>query len=264
MFAFFKDIYLNKRLVLSLAWTDFKARYAGSFLGIFWAFINPLVTIFIYWFVFGVGLKAGSTDGGYPFIVYLVTGIVAWFFFSDTIMNATNSFREYSYLVKKVVFNIRILPTVKLVANLFTHLFFIAITVILCALYGYYPGPHLIMIVYFLFALIMFLTGVTWITSSIQPFMPDMIQFISVSLQAIMWSCPILYSPSIFSPTIQGILRLNPLYYIVMGYRSSFLGDEWFILRWKMGLYFWAWTIAMLWIGSKLYNGLSQHFSDVL
>ena len=161
MLTFFKEIYHNKRLVINLAWTDFKARYAGSFLGIFWAFINPMVTIALYWFIFDVGLKAAATDGGYPFIIYLITGIIAWFFLSDTIVNATNCYREYSYLVKKVVFNIRILPTVKLVANLFTHLFFIVITLAICTLYGYYPTLYTLQLVYYLFCLIMFLTGVT-------------------------------------------------------------------------------------------------------
>lgn len=264
MIAFFKDIYQNKRLIFNLAWADFKARYAGSFLGIFWAFINPLVTIAVYWFVFDVGLKAGATDGGYPFIIYLLTGIIAWFFLSDTIVNATNAFREYSYLVKKVVFNIRILPTVKLLANMFTHLFFIAVTTIICALYGYLPTLHWIQIIYYLFALVMFLTGATWITSSIQPFVPDIVQFINVFLQVLMWGTPILYSPSVFPETIQFVLKLNPLYYIVQGYRNSFLSDGWIIYHWRMGIYFWVFTLAMLWLGSRLYNNLSQHFSDVL
>ncbi len=264
MFAFFKDIYNNRRLILDLAWTDFKARYAGSFLGIFWAFINPLVTISVYWFVFDIGLKAGRTDGGYPFIIYLITGIIAWFFVGDTVVNATNCFREYSYLVKKVVFNIRILPTVKLVSNLFTHLFFILLAIAVCALYGYYPTLHLIQIFYFLGGLILLLTGVTWLTSSIQPFLPDTLQFINVALQVLMWMTPILYSPSVFSPTVQFLLKINPLYYIVEGYRQSFLSNGWIINHWRQGIYFWIATVFLLWLGAKTYNSLSQHFSDVL
>lgn len=264
MLTFFKDIYHNRRLLFNFSWTDFKARYAGSFLGIFWAFINPLVTIAVYWFVFDKGLKAGATDGGYPFIIYLITGIIAWFFFSDTIMNATNCFRDYSYLVKKVVFDIRILPTAKLLSNLYTHLFFIALTVVICALYGYLPTWHLLQIVYYLLCLILLLTGITWITSSIQPFFSDTLQFINVFLQVLMWGTPILYSVSVFSPTIQKILKFNPLYYIVQGYRDSFLSIAWISDHWKMGIYFWIWTIALLFIGAKVYNRLHTHFSDVL
>lgn len=264
MLTFFKDIYKNRSLLFNFAWNDFKARYAGSFLGIFWAFIQPLVTIAVYWFVFDIGLKAGATDGGYPFIVFLVTGIIVWFYFSESIINCTNCYRDYSYLVKKVVFNIRILPTSKLIANIYPHIFFIGLALVLCAVYGYYPTLYTLQIFYYLGGLLLFLTGLTWITSSIQPFFPDALQFINVTLQVVMWATPILYSPTIFPPKVQILLRFNPLYYIVDGYRSAFLSTHWFWSTWKIGLYFWAVTILLLWIGSKAYNNLSQHFSDVL
>lgn len=264
MIQFFKDIYHNRELLLNFSWNDFKARYAGSFLGVFWAFINPMVTIGVYWFVFGVGLKAGMTDGNVPFVVYLVTGIIMWFFFSDTIMSATNCFRDYSYLVKKVVFNIRILPTSKLMANLYTHLFFILIAFIVCALYGIYPTLMALQIIYYLFCVIMLLTGITWITASVQPFFSDMSQIINVILQVLMWGTPILWSLSAFPASFTKYFKLNPLFYIVQGYRDSFLGTGWFWDYWKMGLYYWAITIILLFIGSKTYNRLRPHFSDVL
>ena len=114
LYLFMKDIYQNRKLLLQFSINDFKSRYAGSFLGILWAFINPLFTVLIYWLVFGVGLKAQMIDAKYPFIVYLVTGMIPWFFFSDAFASTTVVFREYTYLVKKVVFNIRILPTTKI------------------------------------------------------------------------------------------------------------------------------------------------------
>ncbi len=264
MLTFFKDIYRNKRLILSLSWNDFKARFAGSFLGVFWAFINPMVTIGVYWFVFGIGLKAGMTDGNIPFVVYLVTGIICWFFFSDTVASASGCFRDYSYLVKKVVFNIRILPTVKMMSNLYTHLFFIVIAFIVCALYGIMPTVRAIQIIYYLFCLIMIVTGITWITSSIQPFFPDMTQIIGVVLQLLMWGSPILWSLSAFPPSYTKYFKLNPLFYIVQGYRDSFLGGGWFFEYPKLTIYFWVWTIALLWIGGKTYERLRPHFSDVL
>lgn len=103
------ELYQNRKLVLSLAKNDFKTKYAGSYLGIVWAFIQPIVTILVYWFVFSVGLKAGTVSD-YPFVLYLVSGIVPWFFFQDALNGGTNALIEYNYLVKKVVFKISILP----------------------------------------------------------------------------------------------------------------------------------------------------------
>lgn len=264
LFSFIMDIYRNKKLILQFSINDFKARYAGSFFGIFWAFINPLVTVLTYWFVFGYGIKAGLTDGKYPFIVFLITGIVPWFFFSDSLTSATNVFREYTYLVKKVVFNIRILPTTKILANLYTHLFFIFITLVICILNGFAPTLQTLQLFYYLICLGAFLTGLTWITTSIQPFLPDVMQFISIILQTVMWTLPVLWSPSQFSPKVVQFLKFNPLYYVIQGYRESFLSEGWFWEHWALGLYFWIFTLGMLLIGSIIFKRLKPHFSDVL
>ena len=100
IFSLPMDIYKNRRLVAKLAKNDFKTRYAGSYLGIVWAFIQPVITILVYWFVFSVGFRSGTGDLGVPFVLYLVAGIVPWFFFQDALMGGTNSLLEYNYLVK--------------------------------------------------------------------------------------------------------------------------------------------------------------------
>lgn len=118
------ELYHNKRLILSLSRNDFKTKYAGSYLGIVWAFIQPVVTIMVYWFVFTIGLKAGDM-AEYPFVLYLISGIIPWFFFQDALNGGTNALMEYNYLVKKVVFKISILPIVKVLSALFVHAFFV-------------------------------------------------------------------------------------------------------------------------------------------
>ena len=83
------ELLQNRKLILSLAKNDFKTKYAGSYLGIVWAFVQPVVTILVYWFVFSVGLKAGNVSD-YPFVLYLVSGIVPWFFFQDALNGVGN------------------------------------------------------------------------------------------------------------------------------------------------------------------------------
>lgn len=265
-FKLFKEIYINKRLLIQFSINDFKSRYAGSFLGILWAFVNPLVMVITYWFVFGMIFKS-TVPSGYPTIVNLLTGLVCWFFFSDVLSSATGVFREYSYLVKKVVFNIDILPTAKLVSNFFTHLFFLVIAFAVTIGYGYYPTVQTTQLLYFIFCLAMFLTGLTWLTSSIQPFFPDISQLIGVIMQALMWSVPVLWAPETLSghPMIMKILKINPMYYIVEGYRSSFLSQGWFWQEHPLQtIYFWIITILLLIIGALTFKRLKPHFSDVL
>ena len=90
--------------------------------GVIWGFIQPLVTIAVYWFVFQVGFRSGDV-GDKPFVLWFIAGIIPWFFFSEALSSTTNVFLEYSYLVKKVVFKIEILPVVKIVSALFVHCF---------------------------------------------------------------------------------------------------------------------------------------------
>ena len=84
------ELLQNRKLIMNLAKNDFKTKYAGSYLGIVWAFVQPIVTILVYWFVFSVGLKAGNVSD-YPFVLYLVSGIVPWFFFQDALNGGTNA-----------------------------------------------------------------------------------------------------------------------------------------------------------------------------
>ena len=80
-----KEVYQNRKLLWNLSKNDFKTKFAGSYLGIIWAFIQPIVTVVVYWFVFEKGLKAGgiNTRAGIdvPFVLWLVAGLVPWFFF---------------------------------------------------------------------------------------------------------------------------------------------------------------------------------------
>lgn len=260
-----RDLFSERRLLISFSINDFKSRYADSLLGIIWAFISPLVMVGTYWFVFTFGIRPGAT-GDYPFLVYLITGIIPWFFFSDVLASTTGVFRDYSYLVKKVVFNIRLLPTSKLLSNMITHLFFIIVAFLLVTLHGIYPTLKIIQLVYYLFAMSAFLTGITWITSSVQPFFPDISQIIGLIMQVLMWSVPILWSPltTSFSPIVLKILKLNPMYYIIVGYRDSFLGEAWFWNHPWQTLYFWVLTFILLLLGANIFKRLRPHFSDVL
>ena len=144
-------------MVINLSKNDFKTRFAGSFLGIFWAFVQPIVTVILYWFVFEKGLRANGVDMksgiSVPYVLWLIAGLVPWFFFSEALSSGTNALVEYSYLVKKVVFKISILPIVKVVSALFVHIFFIVFMLVLYSCYGFLPDLYTLQIVYYSFAM---------------------------------------------------------------------------------------------------------------
>ncbi len=263
VFAFLKDIIKSRRLIFELAKKDLKNRYLGSYLGIIWAFVQPMVTILIFWFVFQVGFKSAPV-GDFPFVLWLICGMVPWFFFSDGLQSATNSVLDNSYLVKKVVFRVSSLPIIRILSSLFIHLFFIVIIFVMFFAYGYKPSIYNIQVVYYLFATIILVLGLSWITSSIVVFLRDFGQIVSIIIQFGFWLTPIFWSFNIMPEKYHFLFKINPIYYIVQGYRDTFINHIWFWQHYNMTISFWVITLGLFFSGVILFKRLRPHFADVL
>ena len=99
-----KDHLQYRHQIFKLAIADLKKTYRGAALGWMWAIIKPAVTIFVYWFTFEIGLRAGKAVNGFPFFLWLLAGVIPWFYMSSMITSGTDSIRRYSYLVTKMKF----------------------------------------------------------------------------------------------------------------------------------------------------------------
>lgn len=258
-----KNLLSSKKLIWSLSKNDFKTKYAGSYLGIVWAFVQPVITILVYWFVFQVGFRA-SQASEYPYVLELVCGIIPWFFFADALNGGSNALLEYNYLVKKIVFNIDILPVIKVISAMFVHCFFVVFTLILTACYGYFPTLYTLQILYYSFATFAFVVALSYLTSSVTVFFRDIMQIISIVLQVGIWMTPIMWNISIIPAGLRWIFKLNPIFYVVSGYRDSLLYGRGFWENWQWTLYFWVVTILMFAVGSSVFKKLKVHFADVM
>ena len=260
-----KNIVNNRRLVLSLSVNDFKTKYSGSQFGIIWAFVQPVVTIFIYIFVFQVISKANPIASGFPFVLWLIAGMIPWFFFSESVVNGTTALIEYSYLVKKVVFNIQILPVVRVLSAIFVHAFFVLFTIVIFIVSGYMPTVYYLQIIYYMFCCIALTSALSYITAAIMPFFRDFLQLVNIFLMLGMWACPVMWDYQTLIPLkYQWIIRINPVFYIIQGYRDSFLDGVWFWQKPADLVCFWLVTILILIVGCRMFSKLSVHFADVL
>ncbi len=264
------ELYQNRKLIANLAKNDFKTKFAGSYLGIIWAFVQPIVTVLVYWFVFEKGLRASginTREGIYvPYVLWMIAGLVPWFFFQDALNGATNALIEYSYLVKKVVFKISILPIIKVISALFVHLFFIAFMLILYIAYGYYPDAYVLQIIYYSFCMFVFVLAISYLSCAIVVFFRDLTQIINIILQVGIWVTPIMWNIDgmELSPALLALFKANPMYYIVAGYREALIDKVWFWQNPKLMFYFWIVTVFMFGVGSLVFKRLKVHFADVL
>ena len=260
------ELFQNRHLIWKLSKNDFKKRYAGSYLGAVWAMVQPVVTIVMYYIVFEVIMGSGRpmAQDDIPYVLFLTAGLVPWFYFSEALQNGTNAMLEYTYLVKKVVFKISIIPIIKIIAATFIHIFFAVVLVLIAMLYGYFPSVYSLQFIYYSFCLFVFVLGLCYTTCAVMVFFRDLGQIINILLQIGMWATPILWDIETISPKAGMLIKINPLVYIVNGYRSTIFEKSWFFEDFYSTVYFWIITVVVFGIGALVFKRLKVHFADVL
>ncbi|MCW8922226.1 MAG: ABC transporter permease [Gammaproteobacteria bacterium] len=261
-YYFFRDIIDKRSIIIELVKRDVQRQYMGSYLGIVWLFLQPLMFISILYAVFTFGFRSGATTD-MPFSIYLVTGMVAWIHFASNFNANTNVISSYSFLVKKVDFRLSILPIVQMLSSLFVHVFLVIATIVLAWYEGYAPTLYTFQIIYYLCAMSALLLGLGWLTSSTSIFVKDVSNVVSVFVQFGFWLTPIFWNINMIPERHRWIVELNPMYYIITGYRDSIVRHVPFWER-ELTLYFWAFALVFLYVGITVYRKLRPHFAEVI
>lgn len=260
---FIYNLFKDRNVIWQLAKNDCKARFAASGLGIVWAFLQPLLNILVIWFVFQVGFRSMPVDD-VPFIIWYIPAFLSWNFFSEAVSQSTNSLLEYSYLLKKVNFNTTIIPLIKIVSAAIIHMAFIVFIIIVNLIYGRIPTVYFLQMLYYFLCAFCLSASLGWLLSAIAVFVKDIANLVAVVLQIGFWMTPLFWDPSGMSPFVKSFLKVNPMYYVCMGYRESVVGDTLFWQHPVQMLYFWCLVIILFNCGSRLFTKLKPHFDDVL
>lgn len=262
MIEYFKEVFKNRRMLFSMVKNDFTNRFANTSLGAIWGFVSPVFIIFLYVFVFEYILKL-NTSGDYPYLVWFLPGMAIWTFLNEAILTTTNSIREYSFLVKKIVFPIDIIPLIKVFSNFFVGLVLIALVTAICAFNGYLP--NVLLLCYYIFASLFFITGITRLFSALSTMIGDFGQIVPVIMQLMFWATPTIWNVQEVDAVIQNVVKCNPLAYLVCGMRDAFIGGN--ILteyHFRYTIIFWVISIVIFIYGNKVFNKNKDEFSDML
>lgn len=259
-------------LILRLAAYETKSKYQMNYLGVLWQFLNPLIQMLAYWFVFGIGIRKSSEMitgvGEVPFIIWMLAGLIPWFFISPTILDGSNSVYKRINMVAKMNFPISSLPSVAIAANLFSYFVMMAIYVIVLLAFGIYPNLQWLEYIYYLFCMIVFMFAFSLFNSTISVLVRDY-QFLLQSVTRLLFFLlPIFWDISTQlgdkHPELLNVIKLNPLFYIIDGFRNSFFDGSWFFEDITYTLYFWAFTLLLLTVGSVLHMKFRDRFVDFL
>jgi len=261
--GFLIDIYVKRAIIYELAKRDFQLQYMGSYLGFIWVFLQPLIFISILYAIFTFGFRSGSSID-MPFSVYLITGMISWLYFSNILNVTVDVISSHAYLVNKVDFRLSILPIVKILSALVPHLFFILIAILIAWFHGFAPSIYTLQIFYYLFAMVALLLGFGWMTSSTSIFVKDVSKVVSIVVQFGFWLTPIFWNISMIPQKYQWIVKLNPVFYIISGYRDSLVSKIPFWSHPFGSLYYWVFTALVLFCGIAIFVKLRPHFAEVI
>jgi len=262
-FYFLRLVYLQRNLIVSLARREVRAQYVGSLLGFLWTFINPMIMIFVFWVIFSVGFRVQPVKGA-PFVIWLTAGMAAWFVFADIVNGSVGFIISNAHLIKKTLFQSQILPVVKTVSCLITHAIFLVLLVGLIVLLRMPFSLYFLQFLYYLLCMCVLALGLSWAVSSLNIFIRDIGQIVGVLLQMGFWATPIFWDLEIMPPKIQIIFKLNPMFYIVQGYRESFIYFSPFWRHPYQTVYFWVVAVSIFALGAMIFKRLKPHFADVL
>lgn len=253
----------GRKQILQMALKDLKKQFSGTALGIAWPVIKNFIFIFAYWFTIQIGMKKGS-DAFEPYIVWLVVGLIPWFFIRDTLVPAASSIRKNKYLVTKMIFPVSTIPTFKVLSGFISSFLFLGIGFLICFVYGIFPNIYWIQIIYYALAALILLVVISYITSALVVVSRDVEFFLNSIIVLIFWLSPILWPIKNLSGVIAFVVKLNPFFYIIEGFRESMLYGKWFFESPALTIYFWTIVGVLLILGVLIHGKLRNHFSDIL
>lgn len=254
----FKKLYEYRELLKTSIKKDVRGKYKNSFLGVLWSFLYPLFQIAVYAIVFPLIMKSNMPN----YTVFLCCGLIPWNFFSTAISRASFTIVENGNIIKKVFFPREILPISVVTSEAVNFVISTIIILAFCLAYG--MGLSLFVIFYPLVLLIQYLLliGISLLVSSITTYFRDLQHFVGIALQLLFYATPIVYAADVIPSNFQWILNLNPMTFIIDGYRAIFYYQEQPDLI-SLGMTLLI-SIVLCIIGYLIFNKLQKRFAEEL
>lgn len=248
---------------ISVVKYELLADMRSSKLGLFWNFANPAIQVFTYWFLFGYIFNRGGIDG-IPYLPWMLGGMTVWFFMGPCITEGCAAISSKMDIITRMKFPISILPMTVVLKRLFHHLCHLCITVIVLAIFGYYPSVHWFGLLYYCLCGVLFSFSLAMVLSVLNMLARDTRKLVSSCMKLIMYMSPILWNVKGMPEWIQTVASCNPIYYVVQGYRDCFFYHQGFAAYSHSAAWYWGITAGLFVLGSYLMYKYKGKFMDML
>lgn len=263
--ALITSLLKNKELIIASSKREILSRYRGSALGLLWSFVNPLIMLCVYTFVFGGVFKARWGDQGSSkseFALVLFSGLIVFNFFSECVNRAPNLIVGNPNYVKKVIFPLEIMIVTSVITALYHALISLFVWVLTFIVFFGIPKITIVLLPLVIAPLIILVGGLSWMLSAMGVYIRDIGQFIGVLTTILMFLSPIFYPISSVPEQYRIWLYMNPLTIVVEMSRDLMYWGS--IPDLKLLLVFWVISILIGWLGFVWFQKIRKGFADVL
>ncbi|MCI8441094.1 MAG: ABC transporter permease [Provencibacterium sp.] len=258
------EIWTNRARMFRLALYDYQVSNKDSYLGMLWSILNPLIQILTYWFVFGLGIRSGRPVDGHPFLPWMLCGLIPWFFINSALVQGAASIYMKSSTVLRLRFPVATIPMGSVLVAFFNHAVTLGILLVMLLCFGYFPNFYWLNLLYYLFFELVLFTLLAMVTSVLTMIARDFQKLINSLIRLLFYLTPILWTVDRLPAWAQFILKLNPVLYIVDGFRDSLLYQIPFYHHMKRLLFFWCINVGLLVLGCSLQRKYRNKFIDML
>lgn len=258
------ELIKNRAIIFRVAKFDYQLQNKDTYLGKLWSFITPFIQIGTYWLVFGIGLRQGKDVNGYTYLVWMLVGLVPWFYISSAILQGANSIYTKSNIVTKMKFPVSTIPVSKIIQEFYEFLMLMIIMFIVLLFSGVMPRIHWFNLIYYIVYCVAFLISLSMVTSVLTMLARDIYKLLNSLIRLLFYVTPILWVMDNMPILYQRIMNFNPIFYIVQGFRESILYNTSFYQHWKMVLFMWGLNAILFSIGCLLQAKFKNKFIDLL
>lgn len=255
----------NRKLLFKLAYIHMSQATVRSTWGVVWVYIHDIL-YFTAFTLFRILLTGNRGVEGMNSVEYLMTGLVPWLIISEVLNSATNAIRNNKVIIQSIRFPITILPGVEVLAILLKRLPTFLFIVIVCAYYGHIHLFQPLLFFYYLLCIVVLLFALTVLFSGLIAVSEDFHQVYMAVMRILFFTLPIMWDFKAFAGSSfeswANLLKLNPLIYIVEGFRDAFLLGQ--VPSTRYTIYFWVFTFLVLWLGCFVQRRLQKFYSDFI
>ncbi len=262
-----KENIVNFHRSVTIAKYEIRADIRDTKLGYLWNILNPIIQLFTFWLVFGIGIRNNQSVGHVSFLPWMVVGMTVWFFISPSLTKGVSCIYNKRAIISKMKFPVSILPMTIVLQELFNHVVTLSFILVVLVYRGHIPSLNWLYVIYYALCAFSFCLSLNMITSVLNMFTRDIKKLVLACIRMLMYLTPILWTLDgllIHFPILANALKLNPLYYVVEGYRGAIFFNDTPFLHPAQTLYFWIVVITMFIIGSVLMYRFRTKFIDML